>query len=53
MNRLEKASTWVWVIGCLGVVLRVWFTQHYYGWEESDYGNLAMIYGVWDSTLPF
>lgn len=49
MNRLTNTSTWVWVIGCLAVVLRVWLTQHYYGWEESDYGNLAMIYGVWDS----
>lgn len=51
MNRMATASMWIWVIGCLAVVLRVWLTQHYYGWEESDYGNLAMIYGVWDSKF--
>ena len=28
---------------------RLWLTSHYYGWEESDYGNLAMTRGVLES----
>ncbi len=27
---------------------RIWLAGHYAGWEESDYGNLAMIRGVLD-----
>ena len=30
------------------IVLRLWLTQ-YYMVGKSDYGNLAMIYGVWES----
>jgi len=33
----------------LVVLVRLYFLQTYYGWEESDYGNLAMVYGVWES----
>lgn len=28
---------------------RLWLTRAFYGWEESDYGNLAMARGVLDS----
>ena len=28
------------------VLWRLWLGTHYAGWEESDYGNLAMIEGV-------
>jgi 4-amino-4-deoxy-L-arabinose transferase-like glycosyltransferase len=33
----------------LGAGLRLWLVPRYAGWEESDYGNLAMIRGVLDS----
>jgi predicted membrane-bound mannosyltransferase len=32
----------------LGTVWRLWLMGRYAGWEESDYGNLAMIQGVLD-----
>lgn len=32
-----------------GLAWRLWLTPRYYGWEESDYGNLAMAQGVLDS----
>ena len=32
----------------LGALWRVWLMGRYAGWEESDYGNLAMIQGVLD-----
>lgn len=33
----------------LALCWRLWLRGVYYGWEESDYGNLAMIRGVLDS----
>ncbi len=33
----------------LGLVWRLWLMGRYYGWEESDYGNLAMARGVLES----
>lgn len=33
----------------VGTFYRFYLWDHFYGWEESDYGNLAMVYGVWDS----
>jgi hypothetical protein len=30
-------------------VYRLWLMSQYFGWEESDYGNLAMARGVLDS----
>jgi hypothetical protein len=32
----------------VGACWRLWLMGHYAGWEESDYGNLAMIQGVLD-----
>ena len=32
----------------LGGIWRLWLVGRYAGWEESDYGNLAMIQGVLD-----
>ncbi len=32
----------------VGAVWRLWLMGNYAGWEESDYGNLAMIQGVLD-----
>ena len=32
----------------VGAAWRLWLMQNYAGWEESDYGNLAMIQGVLD-----
>jgi len=38
---------WGWLLA-LGAAFawRMWLGTHYAGWEESDYGNLAMIEGV-------
>ena len=33
----------------LGLAWRLWLMGRYYGWEESDYGNLAMARGVLES----
>jgi len=30
----------------LGLAWRIWLGTRFYGWEESDYGNLAMVRGV-------
>ena len=32
----------------VGAAWRLWLTSVYAGWEESDYGNLAMVRGVLD-----
>jgi 4-amino-4-deoxy-L-arabinose transferase-like glycosyltransferase len=41
-----------WAPVCLTVVVglfyRLWLMTRYAGWEESDYGNLAMVRGVLD-----
>ena len=34
------------VLLALALVWRLWIGTRYAGWEESDYGNLAMIEGV-------
>jgi hypothetical protein len=34
------------VVVVVGLMWRLWIGTHYAGWEESDYGNLAMIEGV-------
>ena len=34
---------------CLGLLWRLWLSTEFYGWEESDYGNLAMVWGVLES----
>ena len=39
---------WWWCMA-MALVLRLWLCFSYYGWEESDYGNLAMVHGVWQS----
>lgn len=40
---------WVVVAGATAAALwRLWLGESYAGWEESDYGNLAMIRGVLD-----
>lgn len=36
-------------VGLAGLLWRLMLMQRYAGWEESDYGNLAMIRGVLDS----
>lgn len=42
--------TWKLVVAVLALALpwRLFLQRRYYGWEESDYGNLAMIRGVLD-----
>lgn len=37
----------VWVV--LALAWRLFLTPYFYGWEESDYGNLAMARGVLES----
>jgi 4-amino-4-deoxy-L-arabinose transferase-like glycosyltransferase len=41
----------VTVAVAVGAVWRLWLMNNYAGWEESDYGNLAMIQGVLDSNF--
>ncbi len=36
-------------LSVLGLAWRLWLMPRYFGWEESDYGNLAMARGVLDS----
>jgi hypothetical protein len=36
------------VVGLLALLWRLFLTTRYAGWEESDYGNLAMVRGVLD-----
>lgn len=55
-GRLEAAlarwPAWTWIAVAavsLGFAWRLWLTPRYFGWEESDYGNLAMARGVLDS----
>ncbi|NOY27341.1 MAG: glycosyltransferase family 39 protein, partial [Oligoflexia bacterium] len=38
----------VGIIVVLAAAWRLWLMGRYYGWEESDYGNLAMVRGVLD-----
>ena len=50
MNTAEKRE-WL-LLGSLFVVagvLRLFYWNVFFGWEESDYGNLAMVQGVLDS----
>lgn len=49
MKHVSRTSIGFGLILIVSFCIRMWLTQEYYGWEESDYGNLAMIYGVWDS----
>jgi hypothetical protein len=43
-----KASYLVVLFVILAGAWRLWLMGSYYGWEESDYGNLAMTKGVLD-----
>lgn len=49
VRRPPPLPSWVVVAGAAAAGLwRVWLGESYAGWEESDYGNLAMIRGVLD-----
>jgi hypothetical protein len=39
----------VWLVSGIGALWRIFLAYRFAGWEESDYGNLAMVRGVWDS----
>ena len=39
----------IFLLIILGIVWRMFLIQHFWGWEESDYGNLQMVRGVFDS----
>jgi hypothetical protein len=47
--RLSGPIPVVLALGVLALVWRLWLMPRYYGWEESDYGNLAMARGVLES----
>jgi hypothetical protein len=50
MSRSDRLSRWFPLILALAAAAyRLFLTTRYYGWEESDYGNLAMARGVLDS----
>ena len=46
---MERTQSQFFVLMTMALLVRLFFVQTYYGWEESDYGNLAMVYGVWES----
>ncbi|MFH1468501.1 MAG: hypothetical protein ABIO70_29190, partial [Pseudomonadota bacterium] len=51
---LARWPAWAWAalaLVALGFVWRLWLTPRYFGWEESDYGNLAMARGVLESRF--
>ena len=46
---LRAPRLWVLLLPLLvAAAWRIWLWPRYYGWEESDYGNLAMVRGVLD-----
>ena len=49
MNFFRPRGTLVAALLVVAGVYRLWLMTQYYGWEESDYGNLAMARGVLDS----
>lgn len=46
---MDRSKSQLLVLMTIALFVRLFFVQTYYGWEESDYGNLAMVYGVWES----
>ena len=48
-RRLPGWASAVGALCLLGLAWRLWLMPRYYGWEESDYGNLAMARGVLES----
>ena len=46
---MDRSQSQLLLLMTLALFVRLFFVQTYYGWEESDYGNLAMLYGVWES----
>ena len=46
--KLEKLDRLLILLFLLGIGWRIYLSTIYYGWEESDYGNIAMVYGVWE-----
>ncbi len=49
MRSLRPRMTLVAALLVVAGLYRLWLMGHYYGWEESDYGNLAMTRGVLES----
>ena len=39
----------IFLLIILGILWRLFLIQSFWGWEESDYGNLQMVRGVFDS----
>ncbi|MCB9758740.1 MAG: glycosyltransferase family 39 protein [Alphaproteobacteria bacterium] len=48
-NLLRTRAALLVVLALAAAALRLWLGTQYYGWEESDYGNLAMTRGVLES----
>ena len=46
---MDRSTKHIIVWFTVALLVRLFFAETYYGWEESDYGNLAMVYGVWES----
>ena len=47
-SRSPSRAVLVGTIVVIGAAWRLWLMGRYAGWEESDYGNLAMVRGVLD-----
>jgi len=50
ISRIQRLGP-VLVAVVIGLSYRLWLMPRYAGWEESDYGNLAMIRGVLDGNF--
>ena len=44
---MQSLLFWISVVGA--IVYRFWLWDVFAGWEESDYGNIAMVRGVFES----
>ena len=51
MTPSPSGSRAVWLAVVLGAIWRLLLVPVYWGWEESDYGDLAMIRGVLDQRF--
>jgi hypothetical protein len=49
----KRAFTQAAIIATAALVWRIWLSWRYFGWEESDYGNLMLVRQVVDSGFTW
>ena len=45
----KRLQQMIFLVIALGILWRLFLIHLFWGWEESDYGNLQMVRGVFDS----